>query len=293
MKDLISVIVLTYNNLDYIKDTINSIVCQDYPNIEVIIGDDNSKDFDLQEIRRDLNKIKGNIKNLIIYSNDENIGTVKNLNKAIKLANGKIIIPLAGDDQFLKNNIISKIVSFFEISNCDICTAKRMVIDRNGNEIGIFPKKDDICFLKKDINKLLKRLVRGNFIFGSCTYYKKNIFDKYGYFDEDFVLLEDYPYYLRLLCNNVKINFLNEITIKYRQIGVSSGKKHPLLIEDDKRVYNLIIFKMKDKIGVIRYRESKFDYYKKYCQKSKLRFIIKNLQYIDVLILKVIRKIMR
>ena len=47
----------------------------------------------------------------------------------------------------------------------------------------------------------------GNFVSGASTYYKKEIFDKYGLFDEKYKLLEDYPFYVNLAFNNEKIGY--------------------------------------------------------------------------------------
>lgn len=290
MEKLVSVILLTYNNLNYIDCAINSIISQDYSNIELIIGDDCSKYFDINRIENIIKLQSGNIKKIIIYRNSKNLGTVKNLNKAIKLSNGEIIVPLACDDEFFNNNTISQISNFFDVNNCQICTAKRLLLDGNNNFKGIIPNSKQIEYLGKSTDELLKLMIKGNFIFGACTYYKKEIFEKYGYFDESFILLEDYPYYLKLLSYNVKIKFLNEITIKYRTTGVSSGKKHPLLIEDDKKVYTSIIFPLRNKIGIKTYRESKLDYYRKYYSTIKITYIIKHLIYLDVIILRILKK---
>lgn len=50
--ELVSVIVLTYRKFDLLEENLNSIYMQDYPNIEIIIGDDGSDNFDYDMINR-------------------------------------------------------------------------------------------------------------------------------------------------------------------------------------------------------------------------------------------------
>ncbi|MSC67971.1 glycosyltransferase [Faecalibacterium prausnitzii] len=55
----------------------------------------------------------GNIINYEIIINQENVGTVKNMNGALKQAQGEIIIPLAADDIFYNDHVITDIVKRF------------------------------------------------------------------------------------------------------------------------------------------------------------------------------------
>ena len=67
---LISIIIVSYNNYKYIYNAIDSVLSQDYPNIELIISNDASPDFDKIAIEKYLKKnSKKNIKNIIINNN--------------------------------------------------------------------------------------------------------------------------------------------------------------------------------------------------------------------------------
>ena len=73
----------------------------------------------------------------------------------------------------------------------------------------------------------------GNFVSGASTYYKKEIFDKYGLFDEKYKLLEDYPFYVNLAFNNEKIGYIDYPTIQYELGGISTASnRNPLLDQD-------------------------------------------------------------
>ena len=71
---LISIIVLSYNNSTYIFESINSILQQNYKNIELIITDDGTQDFNKQTyVDYILKNRKETITNLIVHKNEVNL----------------------------------------------------------------------------------------------------------------------------------------------------------------------------------------------------------------------------
>ena len=78
-RPLVSCITTTYKKFNYLYQTLDSIFMQDYPNIEIIIGDDGSSDFPEQELKNYIEKHKGkNITNVVIHHEEKNRGTVSN-----------------------------------------------------------------------------------------------------------------------------------------------------------------------------------------------------------------------
>lgn len=261
-KPLITVNILTYNNFDYLEETINSVYFQDYPNIEIILSDDGSSNYDSDYIKKVTSKKPGNIRKLQIIHHEKNIGTVKNLNNCIRNANGDFFIGLASDDMFYEATTISKTVNFFLKSNALIVTSKRLAYDKNmQNEIVVLPTDSDISYLLEQRDFLFERLCISNFISGACTFYSKKLFDKYGLFDESYILLEDYPYYMKLSRQNEKIHFYDEITVKYRLGGIStSGKVHPVLYRDSLNVIKNEIMPFNNRINNNLYKWKSFEY---------------------------------
>ena len=81
----VSVIILTYNQMDYLYDAIKSVLNQDYPNIELIVSDDASCNFQKGMLEKFIEENKtDNIKNTIIIVNSSNVGTVKILMGLLK-----------------------------------------------------------------------------------------------------------------------------------------------------------------------------------------------------------------
>ncbi|MDP4142956.1 MAG: glycosyltransferase [Bacillota bacterium] len=290
---LVSVIVLSYNNLKYFKQCIDSILLQDYNNIEIIVSDDCSEKFPIEYFREYIEKYKGsNIVNYKIISNEKNVGTVKNFNNAIRESNGTYIISLAIDDCFYDRNVVNSIVESFITNKCLILTGYKAVCEEGNDEPSYMePKQSQIRLLNEGGNKLFRALCEGNFISGACTSYHRSFFEKYGYFNEEYRLLEDYPKYLKIVREGEKIYFLNIPLIKYRLGGVSTSKKpNPILAQDLALSIKKEILLHKDKIGFFIYRLKKFEY----CRINKsLPMYVLCLIYLDVVFYKKLKHFFR
>ncbi|EKY3213581.1 glycosyltransferase [Cronobacter turicensis] len=238
----ITVITLTYNNWRKIHTAILSLAKQNIDkkiDIEYLIVDDGTVDFDaafVQKLIDDNLKIKTRI-----IQNNKNVGTVKSFNNAIKNSHGDFIIPLSADDEFYDNEFLNKLKKKFIESNADIVTAKRIPFDENkfSGIVEVLPSSQQIRLFDDDKGELLKYILKyGSFISGACTYYRKSFLERMGYFDESYVLLEDYPFLVKSLLNGVNIEFLDAIAIKYHLGGVSSlSKRNPILAKDFRKLY--------------------------------------------------------
>ena len=227
---LVSVIIPTYQKFIFLEEAIHSVYIQDYQNIEIILADDGSENFDINMINNIFSRKTENIKRTKLIHHERNNGTVKNLNNAYKEATGEYFIGLSSDDRFYNISTIRKVVDHFLSTNALIVTSKRMV----DNELReILPKQEDIDILRTNSFSLYNRLSISNFISGACTFYHRSIFDQYGYYGEKYRLIEDYPYYLSLIRKNVQIHFFDEITILYRLGGVTSSKSKNILLQED------------------------------------------------------------
>lgn len=225
---LISIIIVSYNNYKYIYNAIDSVLSQDYPNIELIISNDASPDFDKIAIEKYLKKnSKKNIKNIIINNNKKNLGTVKNVNIALKLSKGDYILLFAADDVIYKKDIVSKFIKSFKS-----LPEKELIVT---SQVGMYDqnlKKLIQLFISKQHQKLIKKLKPQKLFAematkcmcpGCGTCYKKEIFKKYGYFDEKYVLVEDYSSALKFSRLGIKYNYFDFISFKHRDGGISHG----------------------------------------------------------------------
>jgi len=226
-KDLVSIVILSYNNFCYYKECLSSVIKQSYSNIEMILSDDSSEYFNEKEIidfiRENSN---GNIVNTIINRNSENLGVVKNYNKALKLSAGEYIFYLCIDDELYDKDVIQDVVNNFKNTNELIFTGYRDLYNEDMTvKLKTLPRENEVEFIKKMHGyELYEKLCLGSFIAGCCTPFKSELLNR-GYLNEEYFHLEDYPRYLSLLKNNIDIGFFDRILIKYRQGGITTSGK--------------------------------------------------------------------
>lgn len=243
-RPLVSIVTETYKDFDGLFENIKSVLMQDYPCIEYIISDDGSGNFPIDEVKSfiDNNKRK-NIIDVIYIIAEHNRGTVKSEGYAYHCASGDILMPLAGDDRFVSNDVVSLVVKTFQRTGCDILSTSRIVVDNDDNELYKLPLKNNIAKIQKldTAQKQYFALLKGMFYdmaSGSVLYMKKEFFEKMGGYDERFVLWEDAPFLLKVLGKGEKICVDYDInSIFYRTGGVSTGNCNPLYLRD-KSLFN-------------------------------------------------------
>lgn len=276
-KDLISFVILTYKNYDGLYETLDSVFKQDYPYIEIIISDDGSPNADeeLTKIEKYIKENKSdNVVNVIINPVNVNIGTVKNLNAALKLASGEYIKPIGADDTLSCSDALSKYKKNIDESSCLVCVSKLRAIDKNGNYDNDFA----LCNIDYDLlrkmtpNQLRNKLFGSNFIPASCVFFKKELFEQYGYYPEDTRLIEDYPFWLYLCEQNVKIDFLDDRLVDYRLTGVSCGNYYSKMYMTDMiTIHEKYIFPNDRRYGIIQplYNKLKKGFLNSYMAKAE------------------------
>jgi glycosyltransferase involved in cell wall biosynthesis len=110
---LVSVGIPTYNGSNSIIDAINSVLKQDYPNLEIIVSDDCSKDDTDERVQ----KIADNDSRIQYFRQAMNIGLTKNFEFVMRQASGEFFM-WVGHDDFLEPGVLKKYVEFL-LSNPD------------------------------------------------------------------------------------------------------------------------------------------------------------------------------
>lgn len=205
----ISIITITYNSAATIEQTINSVLNQDYKDIEYIIVDGGSTDNTLQVIE----KYKTRISKFI---SEKDNGLYDALNKGLAIATGDIIGILHSDDFYIDNSILGKYASTFIKNNSDAVYSDLFYVN------------------KDDTNKVIRKWKSGNykpssFLHGwmpphPTFFVKRSVYEKYGKFNLDFKHSADYELMLRFIHKHkIKLNYLHEFTIKMRIGGQSNA----------------------------------------------------------------------
>ena len=205
----VSIITATYNSARSIQRAIDSVAMQDYTDIEHIIIDGGSTDETLEII----NKNNGRIAKII---SEKDNGIYNALNKGIKLATGDVIGFLNSDDTFTNPHVISRVVNMFNIKKTDIVYGNIVYQSKDGDI------RKTIRYWKSNVYN------PGCLRFGwmpphPTLYCKREVYEKYGLYNEDFKISSDYEFILRIFqIPEVSKAFLPTIMVKMEIGGVSN-----------------------------------------------------------------------
>ena len=224
--DLFSVIVLHYNQQDYINEALDSVFNQDYSNIELIIADDASVQLDTYSIKSYIETHRTKqIKSVKYQFLAENGGTVKNVNQALKAASGKYAMFFAADDSLYDSQVLSNFFDTLSTLPSDqymVCAQCNMMEENMKKKIGNFVNVS----LALNMNRI-SSFEQYKIIAFSCTYamgataFRMDMLNERGYFNENYKIIEDWSYYLDLTLNGSKIIYADFDALKHRDGGVS------------------------------------------------------------------------
>lgn len=139
----ISIITPSYNQANYIEDTILSVLSQDYPNLEYIIIDGGSDDGTLEILKKYDKKLK------IISEKDS--GQTNAINKGMKISTGDIISYLNSDDMYLPGTLKTVGCRFTNYHDVKWITGRCRIIDNRGIAIRSIITTWKNLWLKKKI----------------------------------------------------------------------------------------------------------------------------------------------
>ncbi len=204
----VSVITVCYNSATTIEKTIQSVISQDYDNIEYIIVDGLSKDNTLQVVEQYKNKISK-----IISEKDDGIYFA--INKGIAVATGDIVALIHADDFYTNDKIISGVVKIFLEKNVDTVYGDLQYVDReNTDKVTRYWQSGeytDGLFLK-------------GWMPPHPTFFVRKIcYDKYGNYTTILKSAADYEMMLRLLHKHkCSTAYIPQVLVKMRVGGKSN-----------------------------------------------------------------------
>lgn len=231
-KPLVTISVSMYKNLDGLKKTIPSIMMQDYANAEIILSEDGSDSVDISELEEVAVELRKKYTNVIVNKNETNLGTVKHLNRIFSMSHGKYFFDISPGDAFVSEDVVSSLVDAFEKKGHLIITSRRADEYEDGR-IKVRPKFFTGFILRFFPTQLKNYMLKKKNILSGCgTFYSRALFEKYGGFDEQYKLVEDYTYYVMLLDKKAPFGWLGKTTVSHEMGGVSNGEVHPLVYQD-------------------------------------------------------------
>lgn len=231
----VSIITASFNNVSTITDTFNSVLSQNYSNIEYIIIDGCSTDGTLDVIENYEPKFKARFKSFkLLVEKDKGIADA--WNKGLKLAKGDVIFFLNSDD-WISSDTVTK-------------ASKRLTLSRKEITYGICNRVDEQKnYLESFQKKFFKHRVFWDFGFSFTTCFcTKEVYDKIGGFNTDYKIGIDTDFLLRCLKNNVKFIKGNQevfmriggVSTKFREKAQKEYKKALLKNGYPKLLVNLV-----------------------------------------------------
>ncbi len=205
----VSVITVSYNSAETIAETLQSVVAQDYPDIELIVVDGQSTD-------ETIDIVKGFGDAVRVFVSEPDNGIYDAMNKGISLASGELIGILNSDDLYHDATVISDVVNLIKRSKSDSCYADLVYVHR------------------VQTNKVVRTWVAGEyrrerFINGwmpphPTFFVKKKCYQQFGSFNTEFSTSADYEIMLRMLYkHSVSAVYLNRTIVRMRAGGQSNN----------------------------------------------------------------------
>ena len=220
----VSIITSCYNRVATIRSAIESVLAQDYNDIEFIVVDGSSTDGSLDIIREYADRIS------IIISEPDH-GMYEAINKGIRVATGEIIGLLHSDDFFYDNGVIGRIVERMKRTHADFLYGD-----------GLFVNPDDT-------NKVVRNWIGGGYrlwkvrhgwlpLHPTC-YIRRDVMMRLGLYNESYKIAADSDLLVRyLLTGGLAVTYLNEYVVRMRMGGLSTDSaKRKKMWEEDIRVY--------------------------------------------------------
>ena len=220
----VSIITSCFNREATIAQAIESVLAQDYPDIEYIVVDGASQDCSLQVIERYSDRIAR-----IISEPDS--GMYEGINKGIRAATGDIVGLLHSDDFLYATDIISRIVRHFEETDADFVYGNGLFVDTENTD------------------KVVRNWIGGSYskwkvrhgwlpLHPTC-YIRKECLNRLGLYDESHQIAADSDFLYRYLYEaDLKVEYLNIYILKMRMGGLSTdSKQRKKMWEEDLRMY--------------------------------------------------------
>lgn len=220
----VSIITSCYNRVATIRDAIESVLAQDYNNIEFIVVDGVSTDGSLEIIREYEDRIS-----TIISEPDH--GMYEAINKGIRMATGDVIGLLHSDDFFYNNGVVSRIVERMKLTHADFLYGDGLFVDPNNTD------------------KVVRNWIGGSYrlwkvrhgwlpLHPTC-YIRREVMGRLGVYNESYKIAADSDLLFRyLITGGLTITYLEEYILKMRMGGLSTDSaKRKKMWDEDIRVY--------------------------------------------------------
>lgn len=209
-KNLVSVVIPTYQRPKLVERAVQSVLNQTYENIEIIVVNDDPE--------TDLSHIEEMSEEVQLLNHEENRGACEARNTGIKESRGKYIGLLDDDDEYLPEKIEKQIRQFQQLPEEYGMVYSGVKEVRNGQTVNKKIRSGRKFLSRKRQGWVYQELLRGNMIPAPTVLVKKECFEQAGMFDPEFESSQDLDMWIRI-AEYYKIGKLDEALAKYHLDG--------------------------------------------------------------------------
>ena len=217
----ISIVTPSYNQGQFLEETILSVLKQDYPNLEYIIIDGDSTDNSVDIIKKYKDQVT-------YWVSEEDRGQTHAINKGLRKSTGEILNWLNSDD-LLKIGALNTIAEYFrKYPEAEFCFGDFSVIDKKGREI----------FSRKSAPYSFHSLLYGRQLsIQPSVFFRRCILEKIGYLDETLSFCMDQEFWIRAAVEGSKFYQTKKTLAKARFHGdTKTSRLQKVLKEEHKAI---------------------------------------------------------
>ncbi|MDK2597607.1 glycosyltransferase [Pseudoalteromonas obscura] len=224
---LVSVAIITYNQKDFLKECIESILAQSYSNVQIVVADDCSSDGTQEMLREYDEQYPGKF---TLCLSEKNRGITANSNAANDACIGQYIAWTGGDDLMLPNKLSRQVDYMEKHPEVAICYHDLDVFESDTNKTirkfseGATPRRGGI-----------EKLMRYGCFLGAASAMVRNS-DKLPSYDNRMPIASDWMYWIRCLEDGGTIEYIPEVLGRYRRhsnnVTSASKKVHGSALQD-------------------------------------------------------------
>ncbi len=212
-----SIITICFNAKDTIEQTIQSVLQQNYKNIEYIVIDGGSKDGSAEIIRKYSSQISH-------FVSEPDNGLYDALNKGFKAAAGDIIGILHADDYFAHSQVVDTLAHLFNTHQNIDCLSTSVEIYKHPNYSKPYRNYRATAFSTWQFRIGMQPPHPGFYI-------KKEAFNKVGFFNTNYKISGDFDWLLRVIIQHkMTVHYSNFVSVHMRHGGVSSAGFKSILL---------------------------------------------------------------
>jgi alpha-1,3-rhamnosyltransferase len=222
---LVSVIIASYNHAPYIEASIESVLQQSYPNIELLVVDDGSRDDSVARIEA-LQKVHG-----FDFRVQANKGLSRTLNETIERARGSLIAPFGSDDIMLPQRIATQVAYMADKPEVGICAGAIQTIDADGKPSA---KPRALPLRRLDFEDVFMDRKPG--APAPTLLFRREALERVGGFEPE-VRLEDLMIELKITHAGYFIDILGEPLALYRVHDSNTYKNYRFMVDNVLKTY--------------------------------------------------------